>query len=197
MDLDERRPVGREVRKSHLFRIHSGFYEKYCNGTGMELGHQGYAKTTLKTIHEGAYPLGLEASNYDGIHIPIKDNKLDFLFSSHVLEHIMDYKSVLKEWHRSVKIGGYVVIIVPHMYLYEKKKDLPSRYNSDHKRFYTPSSLLAEVEEALVPNSYRVVHCRDWDVLYDYTIPPEVHAVGSHEIELVIKKIRTPDWSIE
>ena len=74
---------------------------------------------------------------------------------------------------------------------------IPSRWNPDHKRVYTPASLLAEFEAALAPNSYRVRHLLENDAGYRYDLPPNRHAEGCHEIELVIEKIAMPDWRME
>lgn len=43
---------------------------------------------------------------------------LDFVFSSHLLEHIEDYKSALKEWWRVLKLGGCMVLYLPHKMFY-------------------------------------------------------------------------------
>jgi len=96
-----------------------------------------------------------------------------------------------------LKIGGFIVCIVPHQLLYEKKSRPPSRWNADHKRFYTPASLLAEFEAALAPNSYRVRHLADNDRGYTYDIGADRHSGGGYEIELVVEKIRKPDWQID
>jgi hypothetical protein len=84
----------------------------------------------------------------------------------------------------------------PHQFLYEKKHTLPSLWNADHQRFYTPASLLREFEEALEPNSYRIRHLRDCDEGYTYELGPESHAGGGYEIELVVEKIQKPQWSL-
>lgn len=49
-----------------------------------------------------------------GDNLPFTDNSVDFVFSSHVLEHFFDPIKAIKEWLRVTKQGGYVVIIVPH-----------------------------------------------------------------------------------
>ena len=50
----------------------------------------------------------------DGYNLPFKDNTLDFVFTSHVLEHFYDPIKTLQEWYRVVKSGGYVFMIIPH-----------------------------------------------------------------------------------
>ena len=49
-----------------------------------------------------------------GDELPFNDNELDFVISSHVLEHFFDPVKALKEWVRVVKPGGYVFMIIPH-----------------------------------------------------------------------------------
>ena len=49
-----------------------------------------------------------------GDQLPLKDNSLDFVISSHVIEHFYDPVKTMKEWLRVVKPGGYVYVIAPH-----------------------------------------------------------------------------------
>ncbi len=49
-----------------------------------------------------------------GDDLPFKDNTVDFVVSSHVIEHFYDPIKAVKEWLRVVKPGGYVFIIAPH-----------------------------------------------------------------------------------
>ncbi|MBS0337345.1 MAG: class I SAM-dependent methyltransferase [Proteobacteria bacterium] len=50
-----------------------------------------------------------------GDNLPFKDNTLDYVLSSHVIEHFFDPVRALKEWHRVIRPGGYIFIIAPHM----------------------------------------------------------------------------------
>ncbi len=49
-----------------------------------------------------------------GDDLPFKDGALDYVLSSHVIEHFFDPVKALREWHRVVKPGGFVFIIAPH-----------------------------------------------------------------------------------
>lgn len=186
---------GPETEKSHESRLKSGFYTKFMSGTGLDIGYSG-GDPKAEPVLSTAIGVDFGYPGYDGETLPFKDESQDYVFSSHCLEHITDYKYAIKEWFRVLKIGGHLVITVPHKFLYEKKENLPSRWNLDHKRFYTPSSLLEEIEDSIEypSNRYRVVHVRDNDDNFDYTIPPENHSGGAYEIELVIKKIKQPGW---
>lgn len=186
--------IGEEASKSHYRRTESGFYDKYMSGIGLDIGYSGY--TNSRPILDSAVGVDLKYPGYDGIHLPFDDESQNYVFSSHTLEHIKDYKSAIKEWYRVLKVGGYIVTIVPHQFLYEKKNNLPSKWNGDHKRFYTPAKLLSEFEESLEPNSYRVRHLLDNDEGHDYTKGPEHHGSWCYEIECVIEKLEKPTWTL-
>jgi SAM-dependent methyltransferase len=49
-----------------------------------------------------------------GDQLPLEDNSVDFVISSHVIEHFPDPIKALREWYRVVKPGGYLYIIAPH-----------------------------------------------------------------------------------
>jgi len=121
---------------------------------------------------------------------------VDCVYSSHLLEHVVDPGETIRDWYRVLRVGGHIVTVVPHQHLYEKKLEPPSRFNGDHKRFYTPGRLLAEFEIALQPNSFRVRHLKDNDRGHDYSIPPEKHSNWCYEIELVIEKIARVPWEL-
>lgn len=46
------------------------------------------------------------------------DESMNCVFSSHTLEHIEAHVSALKEWWRLVKVGGHLVLYLPHRDLY-------------------------------------------------------------------------------
>jgi SAM-dependent methyltransferase len=196
--LDPERPVGLESRKSYALKIANGFFDKYLAGSAiLEIGYKG-GNDSAVTIVPQAIGIDLDYPGYDGTILPFPDESQDAIYTSHCLEHISDYKRVIKEWFRVLKTGGYLVIIVPHQYLFERRHELPSRIR-DHKRFYTPARLLQEIEEVLEPNSYRVRHLVDNDFEFDYSILPweNPHYVGGcYEIELVLEKIQLPYWTI-
>jgi SAM-dependent methyltransferase len=190
------RLVGTESQRTYLDKLQNGFFLKYMSGDGLDVGYAGYT-AGVEPILPRAIGVDLNYPGYDGLTLPFADNSKDYIYSSHCLEHIADYKTVIKDWFRVVKTGGYIVTVVPHQFLYEKKASLPSRWNGDHKRFYTPASLLQEFEQSLEPNSYRVRFLEDGDKGFDYSIGPEKHSGGQYEITLVIEKINKPTWELK
>jgi ubiquinone/menaquinone biosynthesis C-methylase UbiE len=43
---------------------------------------------------------------------------MDFVYSAHLLEHVQDFESALREWWRVIKPGGYLVLYLPHKKFY-------------------------------------------------------------------------------
>ncbi len=197
MTQNPSRPVGEEARKSQRARLDSGFIEKYLSGAHiLDIGYKGYLPDIVPIVPR-AIGVELDYPGYDGRTLPFADGSRDAVFASHCLEHIEDVGHALRDWLRVLRVGGFIVAIVPHQYLYEKRAAPPSRWNADHKRFYTPASLMREIETSLPHNSFRLRHLADNDAGYDYAIGPEAHAIGCYEIELVIEKIQPPAWRLE
>ena len=189
------RRLGPEAAKSYQSRLGEGFFEKYLAGANiLDIGHKGSVKDA-EPIVDGAVGIDLDYPGYDGKTLPFGAESQDAVFVSHCLEHIEDYRNALLDWYRVLRVGGFLIIAVPHRYLYERKAYLPSRFNRDHKRFYTSGSLLAEVEESLAVGGFRVRSLRENDCGFDYSVPPLVHAKGCYEIELVIEKIELPSYA--
>lgn len=46
--------------------------------------------------------------------LPFEDESLDYVLSSHLIEHCWDVLGTLDEWLRVLKPGGYIFMIVPH-----------------------------------------------------------------------------------
>src|SRR5208337_2813433 len=195
-EVPEDWPVKGEASRTFKEKLKNGFFSTYMAGeVTIDVGYRGDHADAVP-IFPHAIGVDLDFPEYDGKILPFDDDSVDTVYSSHMLEHVADYRATIRDWHRVVKSGGFIVCVVPHQFLYEKKHTLPSRWNGDHKRFYTPASLLREFEESLEPNSCRVRHLRDSDEGYAYDVGPEAHPGGGYEIELVVQKITKPNWDL-
>lgn len=187
--------VGVEGRKTFQRFARDGFFDRYMSGDHvLDVGYKGYVKDAHPILPH-AIGVDLDYPGYDGKTLPFDSESQDAVFSSHTLEHIADYRTVLRDWFRVLKVGGYLIIVVPHQYLYERRREPPSRWNADHKRFYTAASLLREIEEALPPTAFRVRMLEDNDADFDYRRPIDQHASGSYEIICVLQKLASPSWA--
>jgi SAM-dependent methyltransferase len=123
----------------------------------------------------------------------VSDSQFVTVYASHVLEHLQDPVTAIRNWHRICKPNGHIIVIVPHRDLYERKLMLPSQWNHDHKWFYLPDrddpphtiSLRRMIVEAI----------QDPDILHIRTLqdgwfpaPVEQHASGEYSIEAIIRK---------
>jgi len=181
------RPGPRQARDAAI--------QSYLTGSHLlDIGFRG-GHPNPKPVTENAIGVDLDYPGYDGTYLPFGDQTQDAVHASHVLEHIPNYREVLAEWYRVTKVHGHLVIIVPHRHLYERRPDLPSRWNGSHQRFYTPARLVSEIEESLPANSYRIRLLLDNDRGFNYSVPPSSGPQGGHEIILVLEKIARPDWS--
>lgn len=189
-------PVGPELAKTYEQKLRSGFFQRWLSGPNiLDVGYRGNFYEAQPVLpHATGVDFG--TLGYDGRSLPFADQSQDGVFSCHCLEHVGDIQATLRDWMRVLRIGGHLVVIVPHQHLYEKRRALPSRWNADHKRFLTPAKLLAEVEAALPVNSYRIRHLVDNDFNFDYQLGPESHSSGNYEIEMVLEKLVPPQWEL-
>ncbi len=191
-------PPPTEAGKTYHRHCADGFFRRYMAGdVVLDIGYKGYDNPKGITVIPHAIGVDLDYPGYDGTTLPFADRSVDTVYSSHCLEHIDAYQDVLRDWYRVLKIGGFLVCVVPAQLLYERKERPPSRHNLDHKRFYTAASLLLEVQASLEENSYRLRHLEENDMGYDYERPIDRHPAGCYEIVLVLEKIRKPLWKLE
>jgi hypothetical protein len=70
----------------------------------------------------------------EGDDLPFKDQSLDYVISSHVVEHYFDPIKAMKEWYRIIKPGGYIFTIAPHI----------DRVPDEHRTSVTPLEVMIE-----------------------------------------------------
>lgn len=77
--------------------------------------------------------------------LPFEDEYADTVFSSHLLEHADDYKATLKEWWRLLKVGGYLILYLPHADWYPNM-GMPGS-NPDHKHDFRNDDITKAMRE--------------------------------------------------
>lgn len=96
----------------YLFKKKGSAYIKdkaleYCKGVGVDIGAGAWpleGARVVENIHEeNAYRLD-----------KIADASLDFVFSSHCLEHLERWQDALKLWIGKLKHGGALFLYLPH-----------------------------------------------------------------------------------
>jgi SAM-dependent methyltransferase len=194
--IDPERQVGPEVSKTMRPRISNRFFALFFSGSNiLDIGFRG-SNPANQPIVPWAVGVDTGYPGYDGTILPFEDHSQDTVHSSHCLEHIPNPHAVLAEWFRVLRIGGFLVLTVPHQQLYERKPVPTSRWGgNEHLRFYTVASLTKEIEDALPVGEFRFRLVRDNDAGFDYNQPSTEYPTGCYEIELVIERIARPDYA--
>jgi SAM-dependent methyltransferase len=194
--IDPGRQVGPEVRKTLRMRIENGFFAQFFSGSNiLDIGFRGDNPANQPIV---PWAIGVDTGypGYDGTTLPFEDRSQDTVHSSHCLEHIPNPREALAEWFRVLRIGGFLVLTVPHQQLYERKPVPTSRWGgNEHLRFYTVASCTSEIEEALPVGEFRFRLVRDNDAGFDYNKSPTEYPNGCYEIEVVIQRIARPDYA--
>jgi len=83
------------------------FAKHFCKGKGLDIG--GFFDWTFP----GAFPVNILIDDeWDAYHLP--DEKYDYIFSSHTLEHLPDYVKAIEYWKEHLKPGGVLFLYLPH-----------------------------------------------------------------------------------
>lgn len=162
--------LSRLKHRLHLFEKRSELVDKYLkNLCGVEIGAASYRDFGLNTLNvdindnqkvdtvyrKRQLELTGKVSKVDfvapGDELPFNDSFWDFVLTSHVLEHFFDPIKALKEWHRVVKDGGYICLILP-----DKRKTF------DKKRERTALNELIDRHANQVSNSEIAAHHNVW-----------------------------------
>lgn len=80
---------------------------KYCNGNGIDIG-------SGKFPFPGSIPIENNENQNAYKLDTIQDCSMDYVISSHCLEHLKDWQDALKLWISKLKIGGILFLYLPH-----------------------------------------------------------------------------------
>jgi SAM-dependent methyltransferase len=174
-----------EVQKHDVRRVRSGFFAKYCNGRGIDIG----CGTTPFTNGAIGYDRMIDPSHDAEGPLPFADGHFDFVHSSHCLEHMRTPGDALAEWWRILKVGGHLIVLVPDFGLYEQRQ-WPSHYNGDHKSVWSLVKLVNAVSK--LPNA-EVIEARRNSDHYDFVDKTFDRTLGqaAADIEVVVLKYQS------
>jgi len=103
-------------------------YAKHaCHGIGIDVGCN-----RIEWAFPGALLVDPAINEYDALNFPYTD--LDYIFSSHCLEHLYDWVTVLDYWTSRLKSGGTLFLYLPD---YSQEYWRPWN-NRKHLNIFTP-----------------------------------------------------------
>jgi SAM-dependent methyltransferase len=191
----------RELSKSIPRRQRDpNFITKYFVGSGIDIG----GLPDPLSLYVELFPLITNVRIWDRedgdaqLLSGIQADSVDFIVSSHCLEHLLDPYEGLKNWIRVLKPGGHLIITIPDEDLYEQGQ-WPSDKNLDHKHTFTvnkqsswsPKSinlfhLLAAISENADVRKIEVL-----DASYRFNLPDydqTMTPIGESAIEVIVRK---------
>lgn len=88
----------------------AGTYAKhYCKGIGFDIGCM-----KKEWALSGAIPIDIGfGDGYHATNLP-DIGLVDYIYSSHCLEHIPNWVNTLDYWYNKIKVGGVLFLYLPH-----------------------------------------------------------------------------------
>lgn len=122
---------------------------EYTSGQGLDLGCGQFKAFPHFVGVDNGHHWGMKGVD---VHVDTCENlgifasqSMDFVFSSHLLEHIVDTKKALAEWFRVLKNDGYLILYLPHKELYPNCGEKGA--NPDHKHDFMPEDVIKVMKE--------------------------------------------------
>lgn len=92
---------------SYIFPIAA----KFCSGLGLDIG----GDVLGGCVFPGAMAINVNfPDQFDAFNLPESVRGFDYIFSSHTLEHIAEYRKALQCWIARLKQGGILFLYLPH-----------------------------------------------------------------------------------
>ena len=85
------------------------FAKHFCKGVGFDIG---FCKEEWKFPGAIGADSSDKSNHYDAYDLG--DDKVDYIYSSHCLEHLVDWVRALEYWVLMLKPGGIIFLYLPH-----------------------------------------------------------------------------------
>lgn len=183
-----------ETAKARARRLAAGWFDRFCppHLSGLDVGCRDDAVHPTFRRWDQIYGDG-DATFLEGV----PDGPFATVYASHVLEHLDDPVTALRNWWRALAPGGHLCVTVPDWLTYEGANPAPvSWWNQGHRTYWRPAARapgdgphvrgLRETLAAAVP---------DGELVWFREAGPDctpatatVHATGEYSIEAVLRK---------
>lgn len=124
------------------------YAQHVCKGIGYDIGCN-----KLEWALPGAIPIDLTLGN-DGLQLP--EQRVDYIFSSHCLEHLPQWVDALDHWTSRLKSGGTLFLYLPH----RSQEYWKPWFNRKHNHVFDQDMIRAYLED----NSYRKIYVSGVDL---------------------------------
>ena len=135
------------------------FAKHFCVGEGVDIGCN-----RLEWAFPGAHAIDLNFNDGNDAY-NFKYDNLDYVFSSHCLEHLPDWVAALDYWHTKLKDGGTLFLYLPH---YHQEYWRPWN-NRKHVHIFTPVILF----DYLTSRGYKNIFISERDLNDSFMVVAE------------------------
>lgn len=131
------------------------FAERFCIGKGLDIGGFSYS------VFPGAVPVNIVVEDqWDAYYLP--NDKYDYIFSSHTLEHLENYITALLYWKEHLKSDGVLFLYLPHPSM---TYWLPQN-NRRHVHIFHP----ADIHALLIDLGFKDVLSTERDLYWSFSV---------------------------
>jgi SAM-dependent methyltransferase len=191
-----------ESSKALMRRLHdSRFATRYFVGDGIDIG----AGPDALNQYAQQFPLMRSCRAWDmpdgdaELLASLSDESMDFVHSSHCLEHMRDPRAALHNWLRVLKPGGHLVVLIPDEDLFEQGV-FPSTFNLDHKWTFTMHKVKSWSDKSInilgmlaeIADRAQVIKVEQLDATFRFNIErfdQTLTPVGECAVEFILRKL--------
>lgn len=135
------------------------FAKHFCKGRGYDIGCM-----KPEWSFPGSIPIDLDFDDpWDANNLP--EGEIDYIFSSHCLEHVDDWVETLLYWTGKIKVGGTLFLYLPH---YDQEYWRPWN-NKKHKHVLTSEMIVNFMED----NKYKNIFSTQRDLNHSFMVVGE------------------------
>ena len=119
------------------------YAQQVCKGIGVDVGCN-----RVQWAFPGSTPIDPLINEWDAMNFP--QTNLDYIFSSHCLEHLQNWVDVLDYWTGKLKSGGVLFLYLPD---YSQVYWRPW-HNRKHKHCFTPEIIKSFLSDSGMNNIF-------------------------------------------
>jgi len=140
------------LKRGNACRFVVPFAQMFCRGLGYDVGAGRWPLPIT-----GAIPVDLDRGG-DAMALP--DMQVNYVFSSHCLEHLPDYVGALEHWKTRIIKGGCLFLYLPHP---DMEYWLPQN-NRKHLHVFEPY----QIENCLIDLGFEDVLVSERDLAWSF-----------------------------
>jgi predicted SAM-dependent methyltransferase len=137
------------------------FAQHFCKGIGYDIGCN-----RIEWSLPGSIPIDIAFDDpYEAYNLP--EQSVDYIYSSHCLEHLTDWVAALDYWTSKIKPGGTLFLYLPH---YDQVYWRPW-HNRKHRHVLTPQIVKDYMQDA----GYDPIFVSEKDLNYSFMVVGTKH----------------------